>query len=96
MKKWSEICALYKPGKKKRQLFVYISFLFNHFSYKDASGRLTNAENDLKQLRPENSRLSQRLADTKKSLEDETLKRVDLQNQLLSAEESMKFENQVS
>ena len=65
-------------------------------SYNDASGRLTNAEAELKTLRPDHTRLTKRLEDSKKSLEDETLKRVDLQNQLLSVEEQLKFENQVS
>lgn len=64
-------------------------------SLSDALNRLTNAENELKQLRPENSKLAKRLEDSKKNLEDETLKRVDLQNQLLSVEEQLKFENQV-
>ena len=44
---------------------------------------------------------SKRLEDAKRNLEDETLKRTDLQNQLLSLEESNKFdrsmlENQLS
>merc|ERR1712029_650041 len=36
-----------------------------------------------------------KLEDSKKNLEDETLRRVDLENQLLSKEEQLKFENQM-
>ena len=50
-------------------------------------------EDELKTLRPERDNLKKRLDETKKNLEDETLKRVDLQNQVMSIEESMKFEN---
>lgn len=64
-------------------------------SYNDSSDRLMNAENELKQLRPEKANLLKRLEDAKKSLEDETLRRVDLENQLLSTEEQLKFENQM-
>lgn len=64
-------------------------------SYNDLSTRATNAENDVKQLRPENARLAKSLETSKKNLEDETLQRIDLQNQLMSLEEQLKFENQM-
>ena len=46
-------------------------------------------------MKPENEILKKKLEDAKTNLEDETLKRVDLQNELMSKEESMKFENQM-
>jgi len=64
-------------------------------SFSKLKNKCNNAENELKSLKPENESLKKRLDETKKSLEDETLKRVDLQNELLSKEESMKFENQM-
>ncbi len=60
--------------------------------YNDALTRANNAEAELKTLRPENAKLKDKLEDAKRNLEDETLKRVELQNQLLSLEESVKFE----
>ena len=39
--------------------------------------------------------MKDKLEDAKRNLEDETLKRVDLQNQLMSLEENLKFENQM-
>jgi len=64
-------------------------------NFNDVSSRCNDAENELSNLRPENAKLLKRLEDSKKNLEDETLKRVDLQNQLLSVEEHLKFENQM-
>merc|ERR1719266_1625407 len=64
-------------------------------NFNDVSARCNDAENELNNLRPENPKLLKRLEDSKKNLEDETLKRVDLQNQLLSVEEHLKFENQM-
>ena len=64
-------------------------------NFNDVSFRCNGAEEELNTLRPENAKLLKRLEDSKKNLEDETLKRVDLQNQLLSADEHFKFENQV-
>ena len=52
-----------------------------------------SAESELKTLRPENGKLVKKLEDAKKNLEDETLKRIDLQNQLQTSEESLRFEN---
>merc|ERR1712142_905201 len=40
-------------------------------------------------------RMKNKLADAKKNLEDETLKRIDLQNQLQTQQEEAKFENQM-
>ena len=61
--------------------------------YNEALTRANNAEAELKTLMPDHARLKDKLEDAKRNLEDETLKRVDLQNQLLSQEESLKFEN---
>ena len=54
--------------------------------------RLRSLEDEAGHLRPENVKLAKRLEDAKRNLEDETLKRTDLQNQLLSLEESHKFD----
>jgi len=64
-------------------------------NFNDVSARCNDAENELSNLRPDNAKLLKRLEDSKRTLEDETLKRVDLQNQLLSVEEHLKFENQM-
>jgi len=60
---------------------------------------LTNERNrsteELRTLRPEHERLVKKLEDAKQNLEDETLKRIDLQNQLQTQQEEMKFENQM-
>jgi len=60
---------------------------------------LTNERNravdELGNLRPEHERLLKKLEDAKKNLEDETLKRIDLQNQLQTSQEEMKFDNQM-
>jgi len=58
----------------------------------DVEARLKALEAEASHLRPENASLSKRLEDAKRNLEDETLKRTDLQNQLLSLEESHKFD----
>ena len=63
--------------------------------YNEALTRANNAEAELKTLKPDHARLKDKLEDAKRNLEDETLKRVDLQNQLLSQEESLKFENKM-
>ena len=39
--------------------------------------------------------MASKLADAKKNLEDETLKRIDLQNQLQTMQEEHKFENAI-
>jgi len=54
---------------------------------------LRKAEKELVDLRPENTKLKKQLAEAKKQLEDETLRRIDLQNQLQTAQEGLKFEN---
>lgn len=64
-------------------------------SYNDVSNRLNVSDGELKTLKPEHAKLLKKLEDSKKNLEDETLRRVDLENQLLSKEEQLKFENQV-
>lgn len=42
------------------------------------------AEGELKTLKPENVTLKKKLADAKANLEDETVKRVDLQNKVMN------------
>ena len=63
--------------------------------YNEALTRANNAEAELKTLKPDHARLKDKFEDCKRNLEDETLKRVDLQNQLMSLEENLKFENQM-
>ena len=64
-------------------------------SYNDVSTRFNASDSELKALKPEHAKLLKKLEDSKRNLEDETLRRVDLENQLLSKEEQLKFENQV-
>ena len=48
---------------------------------------------ELKTIKPDYNKMASKLADAKKNLEDETLKRIDLQNQLQTMQEEHKFEN---
>ena len=48
---------------------------------------------ELRNLKPEYEKLKKKLADAQRNLEDETLKRIDLQNQLQTSQEEAKFEN---
>lgn len=57
------------------------------------SSELSSAEAELRELKPEHVRLQKKLDDAKRNLEDETLKRIDLQNQLQTEQENMKFQN---
>ena len=50
---------------------------------------------ELRSLRPEHERLKSKLGDAQKNLEDETLKRIDLQNQLQTAQEEAKFNSTI-
>jgi len=59
----------------------------------DLNNEKTRAVDELKNLKPEYERLLKKLEDAKQNLEDETLKRIDLQNQLQTQQEEMKFEN---
>jgi len=61
----------------------------------DIESRLKALEDEASHLRPENARLAKRLEDAKQNLEDETLKRTDLQNQLLSLEEKHNFDTSI-
>jgi len=61
----------------------------------DVESRLKALEDEASHLRPENARLAKRLEDAKTNLEDETLKRTDLQNQLLSLEEKHNFDTSI-
>merc|ERR1711981_593529 len=59
----------------------------------EVESQLVGLEDEVRKLRPDNSKLSKQLDDAKRNLEDETLKRTDLQNRLQTKEESLKFEN---
>lgn len=61
----------------------------------ELEARLLGLEAEVRDLRPENARLSKQLEDAKLNLEDETLKRTDLQNQLLSMGEELNFEKSI-
>jgi lamin B len=49
----------------------------------------------VKELQPENANLKKRLEDAKSNLEDEMLKRIDLQNQFETMRETSDFEKQI-
>merc|ERR1719361_1287596 len=59
----------------------------------EMESRLESLEDEIKLLKPENTKLSRQLEEAKKNLEEETLKTSDLQNQLQTKEETLKFEN---
>ncbi len=66
-------------------IFLLIVKRLSHSSqakYNDALNRANAAEGELKTLKPENATLKKKLADAKANLEDETVKRVDLQNKV--------------
>ena len=66
---------------------------------KSKNENLANERNhfneELRSLRPEHEKLKSKLGDAQKNLEDETLKRIDLQNQLQTAQEEAKFNNTI-
>ena len=59
----------------------------------EVESQLLALEDEVRKLRPDNVKLTKQLEDAKRNLEDETLKRTDLQNQLQTKEEGLKFEN---
>lgn len=59
----------------------------------EVESQLLSLEDEVRKLRPDNVKLTKQLEDAKRNLEDETLKRTDLQNQLQTKEEGLKFEN---
>ena len=61
----------------------------------DAINDKNRLADELRNLKPDYERMKNKLADAKKNLEDETLKRIDLQNQLQTQQEEAKFENQM-
>ena len=68
----------------------------------DAKKRADDANNDrnrlseeLRNMKPDYDRMKNKLGDAQKNLEDETLKRIDLQNQLQTAQEEAKFNNSI-
>merc|ERR1719367_393670 len=61
----------------------------------DVESQLDKLGEDMKNLMPENQKLTRELEDTKRCLEEESLKSTDLQNQLQTKEETLKFENSI-
>ena len=59
----------------------------------EVESKLNALDGEVRSLRPDNVKMAKQLEDAKRNLEDETLKRTDLQNQLQTKEESLKFEN---
>lgn len=59
----------------------------------DACNEKSRLADELRSLKPDYERMKEKLADAKQNLEDETLKRIDLQNQLQTNQEEHKFEN---
>ena len=61
--------------------------------YDELNNERNRALDNLNDLRPELERIQKKLEVSKKNLEDETLKRIDFQNQLQTQGEEMKFDN---
>merc|ERR1719167_771538 len=61
----------------------------------DIESQLDKLGEDMKNLMPENQKLARELEDTKRCLEEESLKSTELQNQLQTREETLKFENSI-
>jgi lamin B len=61
----------------------------------DAETKLNKLEEDMEILMPENKKLARELTDVRSRLEEESLKSTDLQNQLQTKEETLKFENSI-
>merc|ERR1719414_217989 len=61
----------------------------------DVECQLNKLGEDIKELMPEKQKLARELEDVKRSLEEESLKSADLQNQLQTKEETLKFENSI-
>ena len=61
----------------------------------DLCNEKNHLSEELRNVKPDYDRMKSKLADAQKNLEDETLKRIDLQNQLQTAQEEAKFNNSV-
>merc|ERR1719234_2401651 len=61
--------------------------------YDDSNLERSRLAEELRGIKPEFERLKKKLGDAQRNLEDETLKRIDLQNQLQTSQEEAKFEN---
>lgn len=61
----------------------------------DANNQRRRAEDELNRLKKEFDAVTKQLAVAKKQLEDETIKRVDLENRIQSLKEELAFRNQV-
>ena len=63
--------------------------------YEDCNLERGRLAEELRSLKPEHEKLKKKLADAQRNLEDETLKRIDLQNQLQTMQEEHKSENSI-
>lgn len=63
--------------------------------YNTACSERKKAQDDAKELEKENEKLKKQLADLRKALEQETLARVDLENNIQSLREELTFKDQV-
>eukprot|EP00092_Neocalanus_flemingeri_P020230 GFUD01021904.1.p1 GENE.GFUD01021904.1~~GFUD01021904.1.p1 ORF type:complete len:582 (-),score=197.57 GFUD01021904.1:166-1911(-) len=61
----------------------------------DATNDKNRLAEEMKNLKPEYEQLKNKLACAKQNLEDETLKRIDLQNRLQTQQEEARFENKM-
>lgn len=92
-----------KLDRKIKDLIVAENSVRVHESrYNDISGKYNSALGDrkkamdeLKELEKENDRLRKQLEEARKQLEDETLARVDLENNIQSLREELTFKDQV-
>lgn len=82
--------ALEKANKSKAALEATLGELRARFD--EVTLERNRAVDELAILRPENERIKKKWEDSKKNLEDETLKRIDLQNQLQTQGEQLKFD----
>lgn len=82
--------ALEKANKSKAALEATLGELRARFD--EVNLDRNRAVDELAILRPENERIKNKWEDSKKNLEDETLKRIDLQNQLQTQGEQLKFD----
>lgn len=61
----------------------------------DLADKLAKATEELNDIRPDYENLKNKLEDTRKKLENETLMRIDLQNKIQTLEEEFKFNSQI-
>jgi len=61
----------------------------------DLRSQIDSFKDEMQKFRPENDNLKNKLEDAKQKLQDETLKRIELQNQLQTMEEEHQFNSQI-